>query len=515
MKALRLVLLAFVLASLPRAAFALPQLAVLAARQCDNCHVQPEGWNDPALVERKCSLSCNACHLNPTGGGMRNAGGIYYYQEILPIVPLFGDRPSQRQVATRAGSSKNKKARKRLALPAQLTLEGLGAWAAVPVDPPGRVPASNTNFGDGVGAVLAAGPSSQPSSAPSTVGLVNGVDITQTPGVKERYGGINPRPWVQIGADFRALGYFPTAADQSVAFFPMQTDIYLAGTPYNPAGINQGRLTFLVNAGVLGRRTGDVSTIADRIFVREWYAMFYDLPFQMYAKAGQFLPAFGWRLEDHTSFIRQDNSFNNERQVTGVEIGINPNYPFAHLSFYVPGPAGNRDLSQSRNRLAVIDGSDGFGTALQAGWRDLGFQLAGSVLFETRDAGTEFMAGASWGVNIHEAEHPWMKLFSLMPLIYLGELDYRRLAPTGEQEIDSLSAFHEIDIVLLEGLFGQVRYDWIDPNLRLRDDERHRLTLGVQVFPITYMEVNLQGRINLEPNDRDNNEFLAQLHLFY
>ncbi|MEL6186048.1 MAG: hypothetical protein AAFU79_15595, partial [Myxococcota bacterium] len=430
------------------------------------------------------------------------AGGRYYYQEILAINPLFGPRPSERRVSlpTRGTPKKAKLARAPSARTPPLTMEGLGAWVEASFTPDNAPPP-----------LLAVGPASMPSSAPA-VYADGGVEVS--PGSSARYGGIDPRPWVQVGADFRALGYFPADPNVNVSFFPMQTDIYLAGTPYNPDAINQGRLTFLVNGGILGRREGDVSTIVDRMFLREWYALFYDLPYQIYAKVGQFIPAYGWRLDDHTAFIRQNNTFNNERQVTGIEVGINPNYPYAHLSVYIPGPPANRIFS-TRNQFAVIDGSDGFGSALSAGWRDLGFHLGGSVLFETRDVGNEFMVGANWGFNFHHPEHPWPKIPTFLPIIYLGEFDFRKQAPEGSRDVDSLSAFHEVNVVFLEGLFGQVKYDWIDPDLLVRDDELHRLTFGVQVFPITYMELNLQARLNLEPNDQNNNEFLAQLHLFY
>ena len=78
-----LILLA--LLGLPGVALALPQFSVRSARRCDTCHVDPKGWEDPQMSERKCSLDCGTCHVSPSGGGMRTASGLYYQSKALPM----------------------------------------------------------------------------------------------------------------------------------------------------------------------------------------------------------------------------------------------------------------------------------------------------------------------------------------------------------------------------------------------------------------------------------------------
>ncbi len=453
----------FVLGSLPSLASALPQFSVQSARRCDNCHLDPVKWENPEVSKRKCSLSCTSCHINPTGGGMRTAAGRFYGKEILA---MFGHKPSD-------GWEKSEGARSQPA-------------------------------GDGA---------EQTSDGPAS----------PSAGSAARYAGDDPTPQLSIGSDLRFMGYFDGRPDQPNAFFPMQMDLYLAGTIYNPDEYGQGRLTVLLNGGVLGSRAEEFGGFQDRFFLREWWALYNDLPYQLYAKAGQFLPVFGWRLDDHTAFIRQGQSFTNERQVTGLEVGFNPNYLYGHASIYANGPISGRGIGGSRNRVAVLlsnDGTpdapnkafnEGWGTAWSGGWRDLWWQAGGSVMYEDRPSGTDLWAGANWALNFHEGMHPWKKL-NWLPLTYLGEIDYRKTSPDGGRASSGLAAFHELDLLIMEGLTVIARYDWQDPDLELKGDHKHRYTFGVSAHLYTHFELITQVRFNVEPDDKPNNEALIQLH---
>ncbi|MEO1173319.1 MAG: hypothetical protein AAFX94_14900, partial [Myxococcota bacterium] len=84
---------AFVGLHAPAEVEALPMYAMRSARTCGNCHLSPtyedpDGWDNPELAYRKCNMSCMACHVNPTGGGMRAVGGRYYGQSTLSMYTL-------------------------------------------------------------------------------------------------------------------------------------------------------------------------------------------------------------------------------------------------------------------------------------------------------------------------------------------------------------------------------------------------------------------------------------------
>lgn len=424
----------------PTIAQAVPQFAVRSARACNNCHVAPIDWHDPAIELRKCSLNCNTCHVNPTGGGLRTAAGIFYGREILPLWAI-GGRPGDED------------------------------WSK-PLNRPASQPKSPINY---------AAP--RPNSA-------------------ERYGGITSNPWWQLGFDIRGMAYFPEEEGLDTSVFPMQMDLHAAVRPYNPEDTNEGRVTLLTTLGFEGSRTEQFDNTLDRFFVKEWMAILHDLPYQLYAKAGRFLPAFGWRLDDHTAFIRQGQTFDNERQVTGVEVGVNPNYLYAHASVFYPSPDWE----------SPIDIDSGIGTAWSVGYRDFFWQAGGSFLFENASTGSDVWLGANWSINLHEALHPWKWGSEFLPIIYLGEFDVRLTSPDGGDGRTGLTAFHEINVWPIDGINIKLRYDWQDPDIGFLDDHRHRYTAGLEIHPVTGIELILQYRFNDEPAGISNNDALIQIH---
>lgn len=346
--------------------------------------------------------------------------------------------------------------------------------------------------------------SSSPSNdASSSAGLASsGLSATQIPGNPARYAGLEPFPVVQLGADVRLMGYFP--ADDVSSFFPMQADLHLAVRPYNPSELNHGRVTVLATTGFEGSRTEEFDGFADRFFVKEYWALLHDFPYQLYAKLGRFLPAYGWRFDDHTPFIRQGLGLDNEAQVSGLELGLNPNYLFGHLSVF--NPATEWD--------APVDGDRGIGVAANVGYRELLWQLGGQFMAHSRDDAFEAWAGLHFGLNLHDATHPWKGL-ELAPVVYLGELDLHTVSRTGsDTAVTCLSAFHEVDVEAFRGVNVKLRYDWQDGNVKKLDDHRHRLTFGVEVHPYTFVEVIAQYRLNLEPEShaRDDDAGLLQIH---
>lgn len=69
---------------------ATPLHSMQAAEKCDTCHEMPDRSNPKwieenyKISERKCRLSCGGCHVNPSGGMLRNKAGFTYGTKTLP-----------------------------------------------------------------------------------------------------------------------------------------------------------------------------------------------------------------------------------------------------------------------------------------------------------------------------------------------------------------------------------------------------------------------------------------------
>ena len=64
---------------------AVPQYSASAGRTCDSCHILPD-WDTPKFAHRKKNMSCQTCHVDPAGGGMRTTAGRYFGRSTLAII---------------------------------------------------------------------------------------------------------------------------------------------------------------------------------------------------------------------------------------------------------------------------------------------------------------------------------------------------------------------------------------------------------------------------------------------
>lgn len=438
-------------------ASALPIYSITSASACDTCHIEPLGWANPDLSNRRCTVDCVGCHVSSAGGGLRLADGLYYGKEVLPI---WGTRPS-------SFADPMKYRPKGFPKKGQYKLgEGFSGWW------PGKIPHTD---------------------------------------IEERYGNIQPHPKWRLGGDFRgALLTQQSDTLNEFFLFPMQADVYVLNESVKD-------VLLYVSGGLQGYKntetySADTTEGKDYFTIRELFLKYRFPVYGSWLRVGRFIPRFGWRTSDHTAFIREDLSFNQYYQAFGADIGFNPNYFYADASFYYQGLA-----EWPGERLPR-----GVGSTVNIGWRDLGWQIGASGHFADLeglpledgpgdDGPKQLTAGINWAINYN-------------PIAYYGELDLRRttLPGTELEPSNRLVAFHRLSWMFRQGVYGKFQYDWSDANIQFIDDHKHRVTLGMDIHPYTYVHFEANYRLGygaISPFtrllDADVNEFLLITHVWF
>jgi hypothetical protein len=460
------VLVVVALAVTAATAAATPMYAAREGRACDNCHVSPNRWENPPLAQRKCNLSCQTCHVDPAGGGMRTTPGRFYGRATLPAIAT-----SPRPTADWD--------------------RGFGRWDRA------------TSYSDDI----PYGPSSLEAARAYEDSLGDrwawGRPRGETPHAffAGRYGGLNPDPLFRIGADIRAAVLF----SRSTLAFPMQFDVETLLHPVHHA-------TVYANVGSRGRVSGysDVIDDSHTPYFREVFVKGHEWPYGAYVKAGRFVPSFGLRLDDHTNLIRRELELDGslpESRVTGVEAGAAPNYPFLQASYFrmtskyeIPDP------------WDIFDLDEGWGAAVNAGFRELGWSAGASAMFRRRplDEGGDTDAYALYGVV-----NPWFYARRL-PVTLQGEVDFGSFQSASGRVADQLVWYAELDWAARNGLNFLLAYDWADPDRDVVDDHSGRAVLGAQVT--VYPGVTIDGRLralNLATPSGDDADFFMQLHVWF
>ena len=75
------------LVTLEAQCLATPLIALRESSNCGGCHKPGRSQLPP--WQRRCTLDCQGCHIDPAGGGPRNQWGSYYSQDQAPSVSFF------------------------------------------------------------------------------------------------------------------------------------------------------------------------------------------------------------------------------------------------------------------------------------------------------------------------------------------------------------------------------------------------------------------------------------------
>ena len=284
--------------------------------------------------------------------------------------------------------------------------------------------------------------------------------------------GFTPRlnDFISIGMDMQTL-FYSQQQQNNTSFYQMQGNLYLSARLAN-------NILLYFNKGLYGFDAFGIASI---------------LPANGYVKVGRFTPAYGTRIDDHTTFIRTKTVFPFfRREDTGIELGISP----TSLMWNVGVFNGESGADPSNGNIRLIT------SRAEALFRleDLTISFGGSTWFNKGIAGTLTMFSGFAG-------------FGYQDVTLNLEADFKKdNALLGTNEFIS---YLEVNYAIIDGLVLKFIYDFYDPDLEYRTGSETRYSLGAEFFPLPGIEVRPMVRFHSKtPGNIQQNEFDFLVHLF-
>ena len=296
---------------------------------------------------------------------------------------------------------------------------------------------------------------------------------------------------LRFGADlrFQVLSHTDNQDEPLTAYFPMQGDLY-------------GNLS--VSKGV------EVYVKHDLLRQEpEFWTTLPLLPNDGYIRIGRFIPTFGLRLDDHTTFTRGGNL----RLSHGLQKEGMPFSPYAVTPGIIEAGMYISDVfvTLSTSNKFATGSESGYGFSESLDEKNLTFrgEFSGSVGSSTVMLGYSFMK---------EGDFQLSGIFggaSFNKFTWIGEVDFA-ISWTAE-DATSVASFSELSYQLIQGIHLTTRYELFDEDIELKENALSRLTFGTDIFPFSFFEIKLQGRFTTisGSDENPNPEYILQFHTWF
>ena len=297
-----------------------------------------------------------------------------------------------------------------------------------------------------------------------------------------------------IGMDYRTLFYF-REQNSSSSFFQMQGDLYL------DLRLNKKFRIYFDKGLYSGFEVFGLAKV---------------LPLDGYVKLGNFVPAYGLKMDDHNLFTRngpyfpinpaiagypQGLGFGQGSEDTGLEFGFNPSFFTLNIGVFNGRKGGLAGTGGAKTKAVVVRADANIQTDL------INLNLGGSAynLPATGAAGKTQMWGGFGIISIANN------------LTLLGEIDFiQSYNSTFAKQVTGNILYTEANYILFDGFDLKVGYEFYDPNVDFADGTASRITVGAEFFPLTGVEVRPLYRINQETKTEiDNNELHVMFHFYF
>lgn len=180
------------------------------------------------------------------------------------------------------------------------------------------------------------------------------------------------------------------------------------------------------------------------------------------AKAGQFYLPFGWRLQDSTAFVRSLSGIGMATPDKGIELGLELDQVSAQVT-HTRGPG---------NMGPVSGHQDGVQAVWLQPWGRVGLAHAA-----TRSSIGKREASAVFGG------------FRTGPVSWLGEFDFVSDGSYPEGRRRLAASLAEADWRIAQGHNLKISIEWLDPDRRVRHDDKARDSLVYEWSPLPYLQL--------------------------
>jgi hypothetical protein len=296
--------------------------------------------------------------------------------------------------------------------------------------------------------------------------------------------------WLSVGLDLRTLGSWNVNVGDALDGIAPNTAFDISEAQVQlEARLVSNRVAFYI----------DQTVGPDRAIAREAFGLVEQLPLNGYAKVGKFMLPYGWRLWDDGEFIREETGFTYLTPDLGIEVGIEP----GPLSLFVALTNGSIGASEGNSQKMLTS------SAVLTLSR---FRVGASASHNSGPGLQTNTVGAFGGVSVG-------------PLALLGEVDavFDSFDDPAVENNDEFLAFVEGNLQLRRGVSLKATHGFHNPTASIRDDttmltedQRARTRVGLEVFPISFVQLSaFYVRLDNAGEGDDVDRVTLELHLHF